>query len=68
MADEKKPANEELTDEQANAAAGGTGFSSFSCCKCSLPACKTDGDKFYCMTHWKQTPQGKAEIQTIITR
>ena len=31
MADEKKIKNEELTDEQANAAAGGSGYNVYQC-------------------------------------
>ena len=67
MMEDKKNAglNSEVADEQLDSVAGGRGKYDYYCCKCPSPAAKQAHDgKYYCMKHWKETPDGKAESES----
>ena len=63
-----KESGAELTDDALDSASGGTkGKYSYYCCKCPYPAEKFGHDgKYYCMKHWKETPDSKVESESYI--
>ena len=69
MMEDKKNAglNSEVADEQLDSVAGGRGMYVYYCCKCATPAEKQDHNgKYYCMKHWKETPDYKVESESYI--
>ena len=69
MMEDKKNAvmNGEVDDEQLDRVAGGRGMYDYYCCKCSSPAEKSDHNgQYYCMKHWKETPDSKMESESYV--
>lgn len=67
---ENKLPTSEVPEKDLDAVSGGIG-KLFLCCICGSSSYKAGRDgKYYCMTHWQQTAEGKAESQTdsIVTR